>query len=80
MVAYAINERMARRIEYLLEKFRVLREVYTETTGRKHILFTDEHRRQRVAGIRVNPDNRWPMQARPSVSVCAQRYRTFWYR
>ena len=42
MVAYAINERMARRLDYLLEEIRVLREVYTETTGRKRIPFTDE--------------------------------------
>ena len=35
MVAYAINKQMARRIECLLEEVRVLREVYTETTGRK---------------------------------------------
>jgi hypothetical protein len=37
---------MARRIEYLLEEVRVLREVYTETTGRKRIPFTDEQRRR----------------------------------
>ena len=33
MVAYAINRQMDRRLEYLLEEVRVLREVYTETTG-----------------------------------------------
>jgi hypothetical protein len=46
MVAYAINEQLARRIEYLLEEVRVLQEVYTETTGRKRIPFTDEQRRR----------------------------------
>ena len=46
MVAYAINEQLARRIEYLLEEVRVLREVYTESTGRKRIPFTDEQRRR----------------------------------
>jgi hypothetical protein len=46
MAAYAINERMARRIEYLLEEVRVLREVYNECTGRKRISFTDEQRRR----------------------------------
>jgi hypothetical protein len=46
MVAYAINEQLARRIEYLLEEVRVLREVYTETTGRKRIAFTYEQRRR----------------------------------
>jgi hypothetical protein len=40
MVAYGINEQMARRIANLLEEVRVLREVYTETTGRKRIPFT----------------------------------------
>ena len=40
MVAYAINERMARRFDYLLEEVRALREVHTETTGRKRIPFT----------------------------------------
>jgi hypothetical protein len=40
MVAYAINERMARRIDYLLEEVRVLREVYAETTGTKRIPLT----------------------------------------
>ena len=45
MVAYAINERMARRLEYLLEKVRVLREVYTESTGLKRISFTAGQRR-----------------------------------
>jgi hypothetical protein len=44
MVAYAINERMVRRLDYLLEEVRVLREVYSETTGRKRIPFTDEQR------------------------------------
>jgi hypothetical protein len=39
-VIYAINERMARRIDHLLEEVRVLREVYSETTGRKRIPFT----------------------------------------
>ena len=32
MVAYAINEQLARRIEYLLQEVRVLREVYTESS------------------------------------------------
>jgi transposase len=58
-VAYAINERMARRIDYLLEEVRVLREVYTETTGRKRIPFTDEQRRRlAVKGKALTPDDR----------------------
>lgn len=48
MVTYAMNERMARRIDYLLEGVRVLREVYTETTGRRPVPFTDAQR-QRLA-------------------------------
>jgi len=45
MITYAINERMARWLEYLLEEVRVLREVYIESTGRKRIPFADDHRR-----------------------------------
>ena len=59
MVAYAINERMARRVDYLLEEIRVLREVYAETTGRKRIPFTDEQRRRlAVKGKALTPEER----------------------
>ncbi len=59
MVAYAINERMARRLEYLLEEVRVLREVYAETTGRKRISFTDEQRRRlAIKGKALTPQER----------------------
>ncbi|MGE5783203.1 MAG: helix-turn-helix domain-containing protein [Myxococcales bacterium] len=59
MVTYALNERMARRFDYLLEEVRVLREVYTETTGRKRIPFTDEQRRRlAVKGKALTPDDR----------------------
>src|SRR5512147_983440 len=59
MVAYAINERMARRIDYLLEEVRVLREVYAETTGRKRIPLTDAQRlRLAVKGKALTPDER----------------------
>ena len=59
MVAYAINEQLARRIEYLLEEVRVLREVYTETTGRKRIPFTDEQRRRlAIKGKALTPEER----------------------
>jgi len=40
MIAHAINERMARQLDYLLEEVRVLREAFTETTGRKRVPFT----------------------------------------
>jgi putative transposase len=59
MVAYAINERVARRIDYLLEEVRVLREVYTETTGRKRIVFNDEQRRRlAIKGKALRPEER----------------------
>ena len=59
MVAHAINERMARQLDYLMEEVRVLREVYTEATGRKRIPFTDEHRRRlAIAGKALTPEER----------------------
>ena len=59
MVAYAINERLARRLEYLLEEVRVLREIYAETTGRKRIPFTDEQRRRlAIKGRALTPEER----------------------
>jgi hypothetical protein len=59
MVAYAINERMARRIDYLLEEARVLREAHSETINRKRILSTDEQwRRLSLKKKTVTPDER----------------------
>jgi putative transposase len=59
MVAYANNEQLARRIEYLLEEVRLLQEVYTETTGRKRIPFTDEQRRRlAIKGKALTPEER----------------------
>jgi transposase len=46
MVAHALNERMARRIEYLLEEVRVLREALVTATGKTRIDFTSEQRRR----------------------------------
>ena len=40
MIAHAINERMACQLDYLLEEVQVLREAFTETTGRKRVPFT----------------------------------------
>jgi len=45
MLAYAINERMARRIEYLQEEIHVLREMLTAATGKTRITFTPDQRR-----------------------------------
>ena len=59
MMAHAINERMALKLEYLQEEARVLREVLTETTGRKRIPFTDEQRRRlAIKGKALTPDER----------------------
>jgi hypothetical protein len=59
MMAHAIHERMARQVDYLLEEVRVVREVYTEATGRKRIPFTDEHRRRlAMAGKALTPGER----------------------
>jgi hypothetical protein len=59
MVAHAINERMALKLEYLQEEARVLREVFQETTGRKRIPFTDEQRRRlAIRGKALTPDER----------------------
>jgi hypothetical protein len=44
MMAHAINERMARRLDYVLQEVRVLREVYTEATGRRRIPYCPETR------------------------------------
>ena len=83
MVAYAINQQLARRIEYLLEEVRVLREVYTETTGWKRIPFTDEQRcRLAIKGKALTPEEREAccQIARPSTiltwfrQLAAQKY------
>jgi hypothetical protein len=59
MMAHAINERMARKLDYLLEEVRVLREVFAETTGRKRIPFTDEQRKRlAIAGKALTPEER----------------------
>lgn len=59
MVAHAINERMALKLEYLMEEVRVLREVYAEGTGRQRIPFTDEQRKRLViAGKKLTLEER----------------------
>lgn len=59
MIAHAINAHLARRVEYLLEEVRVPREVYTQTTGRKRILFTPEQRRRlAIKGKALTPEER----------------------
>jgi hypothetical protein len=46
MVAHAINERMARRVDYLQEEVRVLKETLATATGKTRIAFTAEQRRR----------------------------------
>ena len=59
LVVSAFNERMARRFEYLHEENRVLREVFTEFTGRKRIPFSDAQRlRLAVKGKELSPIER----------------------
>jgi hypothetical protein len=59
MVAYAINERMARRVEYLQEEVRVLREMLLAKTGRPRITFTDDQRlRLALKGKALTPEER----------------------
>ena len=59
MVAYAIDERMARRVEYLQEEVRVLREMLVTKTGRRRIAFTDDQRlRLATKGKALTPEER----------------------
>jgi len=46
MVAHAINERMARRVDYLREEVRVLKETLATATGKTRIAFTAAQRRR----------------------------------
>ncbi len=59
MVAYAINERMARRVEYLQEEVRVLKEALASLTGKQRIDFTAEQRRRlALKGKALTPEER----------------------
>ncbi len=46
MIAHAINERLARRIDYLQEEVRVVKEALSAATGKTRIALTDEPRRR----------------------------------
>jgi hypothetical protein len=46
MLAYALNERMARKGEYLREENRVLKEALHAATGKSRIPLTNEQRRR----------------------------------
>src|SRR5665213_3967771 len=59
MVAYAINERMARKLDYVQEEVRVLKEALLNATGKKRIAFTAEQRqRLAIKGKALTPDER----------------------
>ena len=59
MLAHALNERMARRIEYLQEEVRVLKEAPAAATGRSRIAFSPEQRRRlAIKGKALTPDER----------------------
>lgn len=59
MFAHAVHKRMALKLEYQAEEVRVLREVYTESTGRKRIPFTDEQRKRlAIKGKALTPEER----------------------
>ncbi|HXJ81387.1 MAG TPA: integrase core domain-containing protein [Candidatus Methylomirabilis sp.] len=59
MLAHALNERMARRVEYLQEEVRVLKELLAAETGRSRMVFTfDQRRRLAVKGKALTPEDR----------------------
>jgi putative transposase len=59
MVAYAINDRMARRLDYVQEEVRVLRAALLTATGKKRITFTVGQRlRLAIKGKALTPDER----------------------
>ncbi len=59
MIAYAINERMARRIDYLHEEVRVPREGLAAATGKTRTAFTPEQRRRlAIKGKALTPEER----------------------
>jgi hypothetical protein len=59
MIAHALNERMARRVEYLQEEVRVLKEALAVATGKTRIRFTAEQRRRlAIRGKTLTPAER----------------------
>jgi hypothetical protein len=46
MLAYALSERMARKVEYLCEENRLLKDALRGTTGKSRIPLTDKQRRR----------------------------------
>jgi hypothetical protein len=61
MFAYGLNERMARKAEYLREDDRVLKEALRAATGKSRIPLTDEQRRRLATkGKALTPAEREP--------------------
>ena len=59
MIAHAINERMARKMEYLQEEIQVLKEALSAKTGSRRINFTSEQRRRlALKGRKLTPGER----------------------
>jgi hypothetical protein len=59
MIAHGINERMARRVDYLLEEVLVLKESLRAMTGTTRIRFTPEQRRRLARkGKQLTPEER----------------------
>jgi hypothetical protein len=55
MVAHAVNAPMARRVDYLLEEVRVLRDALATVTRKTRIHFTSEQRRRLAQSPNCNP-------------------------
>src|ERR1700683_3272828 len=59
MVAYAINQRMARQLDYLREEVRVLKEALAAATGKSRIdLSAEQRRRLALKGKELTVDER----------------------
>ena len=59
MLAHALNEQMARRVEYLQEEVRVLKEVLAARTGRTRMILTPgQRRRLALKGKALTPEDR----------------------
>jgi putative transposase len=59
MIAYAINERMQRKLDYTQEEVRVLKDILVALTGSQRISFTaDQRRRLAVVGKALSPEER----------------------
>ena len=58
MIAYSINERLQRKLDYAQVEVGVLKEVLS-SLGHRRILFTTDHRRRlAMAGKELSPDER----------------------